>query len=67
MLECTTLPWSSCCCRESSIVWTSTIIRCLASEMLRTSVETYLFSSSLDGGASLGLLRVFSSSRTDIT
>ena len=72
MLECTTLSWSSCCYKESSIVQTSAITRCRASRMVRTSTESCSFSSSLDCGASLVLLRVFSStrfsySRTDTT
>ena len=66
-VECSTLSWSYYCCKESSVVCTSNLTGCLASEMVQNSMETRLFSSSLKGGASLGLLSIFSFSRTDTT
>ena len=63
MLEYSALLWSSCCCKESSIFRTLAVTGSQAFEIVRTFVETHSVSSSLDGGASLGLLRVFYFSR----
>ena len=46
----------------SSIVWISSVIGCSPFGIIRTYVETVPLPPSLEGGESLGMLRIFPSS-----